>query len=825
LIVASPAPNADGQGGAYWLDAYAASAAPGDVVRDTSNRAMWAAMADELAATSGGDLNQARARIQRQVEDIGTGFRLSGDAEVRKWPLSPLPLMIDAREWAGIADAVIQRAQLMELLLDDIYGAQRLIGNGLLPAALLNGSPHFLRPMVGLPPPGGHHLHFYAADIARGPSGKWRVIADHTRTPTGAGYALENRLAVARDMPGLQARLNIERLAPFFADVRAGIAASCQRTDPRIAILTPGRFNPSYGEQAHLARYLGMLLVEGEDLAVHDDKLYLRTIEGAKRVDALWRRIDPRLLDPLAFDSHSRIGVPGLVDAMAAGNVVIANAPGAGVLESTAFAAFLPRLSVRLTGEDLRLPNIATWWCGQDAARDEVIAAFHGMLIAPAFTAVPPGLPKDGVIGGALEGAARDALLNAIRRRGVDYVGQELVKLSTLPTVGDNGLEPRPFSLRVFATRDGQGDWRVMAGGFARIGEHLDVHAALFGEGAMSADVCIVSDEPVAPVTLMQAVDDVAIRRNPGTLPARVADNLFWLGRYLERAESVLALVRAGLGGSVDVDGGAALAGDTVARLGTLLVANGAAARRAQGRDADIISLARAALDDAQEMSSVRSILKHAHAIGDGSRERIASDVWRLLDAPFPARDAMMTRASQLHERLAALAGLSAETMGRTAGWRFLDLGRRIERAITVCRLLRALGTDAASADDLSALLELTNSAISYRQRYPTGLSPVAVRDLIALDSGNPRSLAFQVDAIAAHLAALPRLSDDGVAEVQQQLATALLADLATRTGWTMGDHDVQGIENRLLALSDAIAHRFFLRGAEPMRASALKVG
>ena len=820
--MASPAPDLPAFSGAAWLDAYGAQVAKGDVVRETTNRGMWAAMADEIAVASGGDLAQARVRIQRQADEIGTGFRMPGDSDERKWPLSPVPLMIDAREWAGIADAIKQRATLMEVLLEDIYGAQRLMGSGLLPAALLNGSPHFLRPMVGLQPPGGHQLHFYAADIGRGPNGDWRVLADHTRTPTGAGYALENRLAVSRVLPGLQARLNIERLAPFFADVRAGIAASSRRADPRIALLTPGRFNQSYAEQAHLARYLGMLLVEGEDLAVHDDHLYLRTIEGLKRVDALWRRIDPRLIDPLAFDSRSQIGVPGLIDAMGAGNVVIANAPGAGVLESPAFAAFLPRLSMRLTGEDLRMPNIATWWCGQEGERANVVAGLDNMLISPAFPTEPRGLPHGPMIGSEINGDKRAALLADLAIRGIDYVGQELARLSTLPTVGPKGLEPRPFLLRVFAARDAQGQWSVMPGGFARIGEHLDVRAALMGEGAFSADVCIVSEKPVSPVTLMSAAEQVTIRRNPGTLPSRVADNLFWLGRYLERAEAVLGLVRAGLGGSIDVDGGAPLADDTIKRLGGLLAASGAAANRARTRDADIIALARAAMDDVNEMSSVRSILRSARAIGEGSRERLATDVWRLLDAPFPTRDSIATRAAQLHERFAALAGLSAENMGRTAGWRFLDLGRRIERAISVCRLLRALASDASSADDLSALLELSNSAIGYRQRYPTGLAPIAVRDLIALDTSNPRSLAFQVEAIATHLAALPRLSDDGMAEEQQQLANALIAQLATLSAVTLDDHAVQSIENRLLAISDAIANRFFLRGGEPLRAPGL---
>ncbi len=821
--VASPAPVVTNDDIAdAWLARYCAIAPPGDALLQGQTSAMWTAMLREVAAASGGDLALARARIERQADEIGMGFRLPGDGDERKWPLSPIPLMIAADEWAKIADGVIQRAALMEMLLADIYGPQRLTGGGLLPSAVVNGSSHFLRPMVGMTPPGGYHLHFFAVDIGRGPNGNWRVVEDHTRTPTGAGYALENRLAIARVLDGLQNRLQIARLAPFFADVRAGIAASCRRADPRIGLLTPGRYNQSYAEQAHIARYLGMLLVEGEDLAVHEDKLYLRTIEGLKRVDALWRRVDPRLLDPLAFDSRSRIGVAGLVDAMAAGNVVIANSPGAGVLESPAFAAFLPRLSVRLTGEDLRIPNIATWWCGQDGARDTVIAGIDKMAIGPAFRVAPRALPDGPQLGASLNPAARTALIADLHRRGIDYVGQEAVRLSTLPVAGPDGLEPRPFTVRVFATRDARGQWSVMPGGFARIGPSADIRAAMMGEGAFSTDVCIVGASPVAPASLVANSGEIAIRRNPGTLPSRVADNLFWLGRYLERAEGVLALVRASVGGSIDVDGGAPLAGGTLARLRGAMIASGAAiARTRDGSDA-IYPLAKAALDDADAQSSVRTLLRLARNIGEGSRERLSTDVWRLLDAPMPTTGRVAGRAAQLHERFAALAGLSAENMGRSAGWRFLDCGRRIERAVGTCRLLKTFGGEGASADDLAMLLELTSAQIGYRQRYPIGVAAAAVTDLVALDDGNPRSIAFQVKAIEGHLAALPRLADDGMAEPQQVAATALAANMAMLVAATLDDDAVQGIENRLQALSDAIGGRFFLRGGAPLRAPGM---
>jgi len=795
------------------LSAYRASVPRGDAA--LGDDVVWAPMLAEVAEASCGDLAALRLRAERQADDIGTSFRVAGEEDERRWPLSPLPLMIGEREWRSIADGIVQRASLMETLLADIYGVQRLVGNGLVPAALLNGSANFLRPMVGLMPQGGHHLQVYAADLCRSPSGEWRVLADHTRNPVGAGYALENRLALSRVLPGLQARLHVERLAPFFADLREGIAAACKRSEPRMALLTPGRLNPSYAEQAHLARYLGMLLVEGEDLATHGDRVYLRTIEGFKRVDALWRRVDARLLDPLAFDSHSRIGVAGLIDAIAAGNVVVANAPGAGVLESAAFAAFLPLLAVRMTGEDLRLPNIATWWCGQDDECARVRRDLDNMVIAPAFGTHPRGLgEKGGRLGSAFSRDERAALFADMDKRGVDYVGQEVIKLSTLPTVGADGLEPRPFTLRVFAARDASGAWSVMPGGFARIGADSDARAVLMGEGAFSTDVAIVADRPVAPMTLMPHAEDVAIRRNPGTLPSRVADNLFWLGRYLERAENILALVRGGLGGSADVDGGASLGAETAARLDAVIAASGA--MPASGGTLD------AAFGDPAQPSSVASLLNAARRIGAGSRERLSADVWRLLDKPLPGEGALSARAAVLSERLSALAGLSAENMGRTASWRFLDLGRRLERAIGVCRLLKSFGVGDPSADDLLLLLDLSSSAISYRQRYPGGLAATAVRDLVALDGSNPRSLAFQVDAISAHLAALPRLADDGMAEPQQIEATALAANIATFAAAALDSHAVQGIENRLMKLSGSLGQRFFLRGGEPLRASGL---
>ncbi len=805
-----------------WIADYCADARRGDVLCAAPDDPAWLAAFEEIAAIAVGDLGNARERVQRHAADIGTGFRIIGESEERPWPLSPVPLLISSAEWAGIAAGVRQRAELLETILADLYGEATLVERGHIPAALLGGSPFYLRPLGGLVPPGGHHLHFIAIDLGRGPTGEWRVLADHLRTPTGAGYALENRLAISRGLGSLQGRLNIDRHAPFFAAFRAGLAAACRRSDPRIGLLTPGRLNPSYPEQAHLARYLGLLLVEGDDLAALDDKLYVRTIGGLKRVDALWTRLDPRLLDPLALDAHSSIGVPGLIDAVAAGNVAVANMPGVGVLESPAFGAFLPRLATHLLGADLLIPNIATWWCGSAGECQQVEAGFDNMLIGPAFGVAPLGLPGNVPLHGAeITGAARQALFADLARRPQDYVGQEIVRLSTMPVVAEDQLVARPFTLRVFAARGADGAWTILPGGLARIGEQADDRAGLIGEGSWSADVAIHGGASVDEVSLLPPPDTLHVRRNPGTLPSRVADNFYWLGRYLERGEAQLAVIRVMLGNSIDVDAGAALAAETVGRLVGLIVAAGGAPHPPSLRRADLAAFARLTLEG-EGNQSVRAINRLARGIGQGSRDRLAADMVRLLDAPFPMQGGLLDRTGSLQRRYAALSGLSAEHMGRTAAWRFMDLGRRVERAATMARMLRNFGMTQASGDDLSTLLDLADSQISYRQRYLTGIARVPVVDLLALDPGNPRSVAFQVERIREHLAVLPVLGDDGMDEPQQAQAAALAA-LLTATGAAALDETLLGdIERKLYALSDAIAHRYFLQGAEPLRAGGL---
>ncbi|MCP1469530.1 putative circularly permuted ATP-grasp superfamily protein/putative alpha-E superfamily protein [Sphingobium sp. OAS761] len=800
--------------GKGWADAYLAAASRGDLFADATPAMAthWHMMLERLSTQVQGDPAVLADHVARQATALGMAFRLTGDEQERAWPLGPVPLLIGAEEWTHIERGLTQRAELLDRVVADIYSTQSLVREGKLPASIVTGSPHYWRVMTGTAPPHGHYLHFYAADICRGPNGEWRVLADRVRTPVGVGYALENRLALSRATGDLLGAMNTRRLAPFFTDLRGGLAADCVRSEPRIGLLTPGRFNQSYAEQAHLARYLGLLLVEGDDLIVSDGRLFVRTIQGLKRVDGLWRWMDTRFMDPLAFDGGSRIGVPDLYDACARGGLMIGNWPGAGVIESRALAAFLPKLARAMLGADLILPNIATWWCGQPRERAYVRDRIDQLVIGSAFGQSAAGLAGGhGVPGATLDATSRATLMEAMTRRPMDYVGQEMVRLSTTPAVIDGRLAPLPFSLRVFVARDAQGQWRVMPGAFARLAGHDDIRAALMGEGDMSADMCVVDARPVPPDSLLGGAP--AIRRVGGMLPAKAADNLFWLGRYIERTEMVLRMIRTIVGGSIEADLGPSLASPAMARLVNEL----ALWHAVPGSGGAVGSLCAQALGDARQPGSVRALMGVVANIGEGLRDRLASDFWRLVRLPLPrfdeaATETLLDASSRMIERISALSGLAAENMGRTEGWRFHDMGRRMERAINGCRLVSLFGGDDASADDLTVLLDLTDSQISYRTRYLTGPALAPVRDLVALEPQNPRAIVWQAQRLADHIASLPTLRNDGMPEEPRRLADALAARLSPLTGDTLTMADIADAEHRLTALSDAIGQRYFLQ-------------
>jgi uncharacterized circularly permuted ATP-grasp superfamily protein/uncharacterized alpha-E superfamily protein len=784
-------------------------------------RAHWLALLMTLAELGDSGVEQRFSAAGRRVEDMGMTYRLQGAAGEKPWSLSRLPLLLPESEWRDISEGVAQRAELLDCIMRDVYGDAKLIADGALPAAVVAGSPEYARQMCGAAPRGGRWLRFYAADLGRGPDGKWWVLGDKTQAPIGAGYALENRLILSRAFPSLYRDMQVRRLAGFFRDLRAGLVAGAGREEPRICLMTAGRWSETYAEQAFLARYLGLVLVEGEDMLTRDGALYVRTIAGLKRVDAIWRRVAADWCDPLEANAASRLGVPGLFDTIRRGAVAVANMPGAGLIESPAMMSFLPSLAERMLGESLRLPNVATWWCGQEREREETLRAFDTRAIGGAFGGAPLGAGGGPiVVGSELSGADREHLRAAIRARGMDFVGQEIVHLSTTPVWNDGVMEPRPFALRVFAaaTRDG---WSIMPGGYCRVSERLDARAVSIHAGASLADVWVLGDKPAQPMTLLPRQDEVRIVRIPGHLPSRAADNLFWMGRYLERAEATVRVARCLCNRLTEAHTRSVDGGQPIGRCERLLYAWGAAPQAASGLRAAATALATS--DGAGGSAlEIAGQAKHAASI---VRERLSPDVWQLIGrlenrlsgaaVREPLELEILESAESALHTLAALSGLLEENFNRVVGWPFVDLGKRVERAINTCRFARQFTDTDPTLEALDALLELIDSQITYRARYLSGVVRAPVLDMAVLDPFNPRSVAFQARRIDEHLLALPKLVEDGVMEEQRRLAATLRAELEAEEARALDPTRIFYFEQRFLALANAIASRYFLPGRQ----------
>jgi uncharacterized circularly permuted ATP-grasp superfamily protein/uncharacterized alpha-E superfamily protein len=780
--------------------------------REGRVRAHWRSFLAMLAELGGDEINRRFAAADRYLRGSGVFYRVYEDAAgiERPWPLSHVPLIIEPNEWRELEAGLIQRAELLEAVLADSYGPATLINEGRLPAALIAGNPEFLRPLYGVPPPGGAHLRFYAVDIGRGADGCWWVLSDRAQAPSGAGYAIENRLALSRAIPAIYRGARVERVAPFFQAFQAELAALSRQDGAHICLLTPGPLSETYFEHAYLARYLGLLLVDGEDLIARDDGVFIRTVSGLRRTEVLLRRIDADFADPLELNAASRLGVPGLLQAVRDGKVTIINALGAGLVEARAMLAFLPALAPMVLGADLKIPNIATWWLGRADVREEMLPKLDQMVVAAAFESPIDGRSASEVLGAKLDDAQRSALLQSIRDRGGDYVLQEAVTLSSMPVWRDGELQPRPFTLRLFLAKVGE-RWQVMPGGFVRIAEHADARAVTLQRGAATADAWVLTHGPVGETTLLPHPERMPVQRAAGLLPSRAADNLFWVGRYVERTEATLRLVRSMVNRIAEVDDAAAL---VIARIGGLL--GGWSAIPENTNQASPAFMARAALTRGDLDGSLPYLVSAARAAASVIRDRFSPDAWRaindlatLIADPLPigpAESAMTERVEAGLRIIAALSGLAQENMTRRAGWRFLELGRRMERALLTCRLVRAFARATPIDGGLDLLLELADSQITYRQRYLMVAAPTPVIDLVLLDPNNPRSVVFQFDRIEAHLAALPNRSGPGRLSPVQQLAAAIATRLRTTDAAAIDDALLLDVEQSLMKLSESIS-------------------
>jgi len=779
-------------------------------------RPHWSRLLFELTATSPGDIRERLSAAERQIKDSGVTYNVYADPKGsdRPWDLDVLPLIIAPEDWRAIEAGIIQRAELFNRVLGDLYGQQSLLRDGLIPPSLIFAQSGFLRPARRMQVPGGIHLHVYAADLARSPDGRWWVMADRTQAPSGAGYALENRLIVSRTFPALYRDLHVQHIARFFATLRDSLMHFAPKGDgyTLTVLLTPGPYNETYFEHALLARYLGFPLVEGGDLTVRSGRVWLKTIGGLKRVHAILRRQDDNFCDPLELRSDSALGVAGLTDCARRGSVLIANALGSGVLESGALLGFLPRLSEHLTGEPLRLPSIATWWCGEPAALADALDHVNQLVFKPA----DPAQGAEPIFGRDLDAAGLAELRQKLAAHPERFVAQELVSVSQAPVLvrgQSERIAARGIGLRVFAVASAAG-YVVMPGGLTRVASSANVRVVSMQRGGGSKDTWVVSADPVdASFTLLRnTVTASELVRARAGIPSRVVENLFWFGRYEERCDEAARLLRDALNQKMQEN-----EEDDNAVAPLLALANAFGVLK-DDDDPDTVLLAAATLEE--NPHGLPANLRNLERVAFNLRDRMSLDNWRTINSLI--KDPVFGTATSLADTLSwldrtvsslmTLSGFALDGMSRDDGWLFLAIGRRLERLAFQCLALQTafrMGPDSG----LTWLLHLADSIVTYRSRYMSRPEWLPVLDLLVLDSTNPRSIMFQVNGIIGYLAKLEGAYGPCGSGLFESAMAALNSldpnrDLQPENAGMRDTVDM--LRSTAFALSDQLTQRFF---------------
>ncbi|TGD75642.1 hypothetical protein E4634_01775 [Mangrovimicrobium sediminis] len=806
--------------------AAAAVSAPADAFHeafqaDGGVREHWQYLLDSFKELGPDELRLRQQTLDRILRDDGATYNdYSAGLTARPWGLDPVPFLLSSDEWNDIESGVRERAELFDLILRDLYGPRNLLKHGIIPPELLFSHDGFLRECQGLALPGEQQLIQYATDIVRGPDGALRVMSDRSQTPSGTGYALVNRMAMSRVFPSLFRDSHVHRLSLYFNNLRLKLSELNPNGEvARVAVLTPGAYNETYFEHVFLANYLGYPLVQGRDLTVRDGYVWLKTLDGLSRIDVILRRVDDVYCDPVELLSESQLGVPGLLETARMGNVTVVNPLGSGVLENRGLPRYLPAAAQYFFGRDLRLPSARCWWCGDPADLDYTLRNLDTLIVKTTSRG-----PDSRIVDGAtLNPAQRTALAAQISEHPLRYAAQERLNPSLSPVwdgqAGENA--DLPLVLRSFAVA-GESSYVVMPGGLTRVGAQSGAFEISNRLGSLSKDTWILASEPEKRTEL----DAGAEPRAAGTgwagmeLPSRVVDNLFWVGRYTERAEASLRLMRTVLSclkgeHSIDPDSRPLLLRSVTHLTGTY---PGFMAKKAN-TEAPIPELLSVIIDADRPGSITYSLHALLRAV-DQVKEFMSADTQRILNdlrdemAQLPEllqRDyssAPEEALDRLVSTLLALAGLSQESMVRGQGWHFLDMGRRVERCLLTISLLRSLLVPKVSGEAESLLLETVlvsaEALMTYRRRYQRNVNIDDALDLLLLEPANPRSLAFQFERLREHLASLPADRQDTRLTPEQRLhleavSQLTLADLP-KLAATQDDEFLRGGLDQLLA-------------------------
>ena len=772
-------PNANSPANDIGTQYYATQLGIYDEMYATENRPLpyWERFMGALETMGSEKLELRRREAQRLLRENGVTYNVYGDSQklTRPWRLDPVPLLISSEEWLVIEAGLKQRAELLNLILEDIYGKQSLLKKGLLPGELIFGHEGFLHPCVGTLQEQQRHLTIYSANLARGPNGRMWVLDDRTQAPSGSGYALENRTVMARVLPDIFREIHVKRLSGFFKALRKGLAgiATHNKEDPRIVVLTPGPLNETYFEHAYLSSYLGYTLVQGGDLTVRDGHVWLKSLEGLQPVDVILRRVDDSFCDPLELRSGSRLGVAGLLEAVRRGNVAIANPLGSSILENPGLLAFLPRLSRHFLNQELKLSSVATWWCGQRRERDFVLQNLDSLVIKP----INRSQDHHALFGGTLSNKEKEHLRNQILAKPHLFIGQEQVSFSTLPAFIDNHIEPRNAVLRNFVVASEE-DYVVMPGGLTRVARQKDNFIVSNQAGGISKDTWVLASEPEKPVSLWtQPGRNQRIKAIVEPLTSRAADNLFWVGRHIERVEATAQLLRTVLlklrealefKDPIDNDCLAVLLRTLTQVTGTYPGFIKGDAQLLATPLTELLSLAKDSQRPGSLTANIHAFVQSAFSI----RDFWSPDTWRSVDniqRRWQQRvinseinsEQLQHNLDELFTGIVAFTGLTSESMTREAAWLMLDSGRRLERALALIALLRSTLAlrleDALQGQVLESVLISTDSLTIYQRRYRSYIQLPMVLELLLLDESHPRSLVYQLYQLSAHISALPR--------------------------------------------------------------------
>ncbi len=783
---------------------------PNDTFDSAGNvRPHWRYLLESLEQLGPEALTERQHKAERLLRDEGATYNIYHDTQTQPsgfqsprdntWKLDLIPSVLPSEDWVKIEMGLLERAELFNLLFKDLYGPRDLIRTGVLPPEAVFLHPGFLRPCHGVRLPGDHQLILHSADMMRDTQGDLCVITDRTQSPSGAGYALENRTIMSRVMPSLYRDSHVHRLALFFQKLRSKLSSLSQEDQPRVVLLTPGPHNEAYFEHAYLANYLGFHLVQSGDLIVRNGYVWMKSLDGLSRVDVIWRRVDDSFCDPVELRGDSFLGLPSLLEVARAGRVAIANPLGSGLLENPIFLKYLPQIAEALLGRQLRLATVATLWLGDDLDWSQLQHSQEDWVLKPIFR----GHQHESIRLSPEKTPARQAQLQNLATNRARWVAQPLLAAQHLPCFKEGELVSRPATLRTFSLASDQ-SYITLPGGLTRIGPKPGAFFISNQAGAESKDTWVIASEPERIVTNLPKGEPGSAQREADLigLPSRVVENLFWFGRYAERAEALLRLLRTLF---VMLNGEEAL---TEACRRQLLCAVGEVSGslpHSPSQDSHTLAHPEAELialiADGQRQGSVRSNLNALLYCANESKELLSSDILRVindisdalvqLDASLqtPAHQAAAIAAPDealgpLITALMALAGLAQESMLRGPGWRFMQIGKRLERSVQTAAIIEHLIVPELSEQEQStliqALLLTLENLISYRRRYRARMGVQSCLDLVLLDAQNPRALLFQLQSVSEHLKSLPR-ANEGRHELPREERAAFEAEAQTR--------------------------------------------